>query len=116
MKVGQGQPGAPDPTKQAVPEVQVNGETGKLPPIDTHANGVGNGVANGVGQAVHNVDSMKTPGGGIKKTKQQRREALFKKKRAKSALAKKVQSIDMGFYPIDTDSSDEDLFTGIFKV
>merc|ERR1712029_946280 len=59
-------------------------------------------------------DAMKTPGGGIKpkKTKQQRREALFKKKRAKSALAKKVQSIDMGLYPVDTDSSDEDLFTG----
>ena len=57
---------------------------------------------------------MKTPGGGIsnKKTKQQRREALFKKKRAKSALSRKVQSIDMGLYPVDTDSSDEDLFTG----
>ena len=47
-----------------------------------------------------------------KKTKQQRREALFKKKRCKSALSRKVQSIDMGLYPLDTDSSDEDLFTG----
>ena len=101
--------------KPPVPDVKVNGEEAKLPPIDTHANGVANGAANGTcHQAVMDVDSMKTPGGGIKtkKTKQQRREALFKKKRAKSALAKKVQSIDMGLYPVDTDSSDEDLFTG----
>ena len=100
----------------AVPDVKVNGEAAQLPPIDTHANGVANGVANGsCHQAALDVDSMKTPGGGIKtkKTKQQRKEALFKKKRAKSALARKVQSIDMGLYPVeDTDSSDDDLFTG----
>ena len=108
-----GQPGAADPTKP-VPEVQVNGQSEKLPPVDTHANGVSNGVANGACQAVKDVDSMKTPGGGIKprKSKQQRKEELFKRKRAKSALAKKVQSIDMGLYPIDTDSEDDDLFTG----
>ena len=77
---------------------------------------------------------MKTPNGGIKKTKQQRKEALFKKKRLRSVLTHKVflatfhnicsfavikdfvcpqvQSIDMGLYPVDTDSSDDDLFTG----
>ena len=74
-----------------------------------------NGTSNGVCQTVKDVDAMKTPGGGIKthkKTKQQRREELFKKKRARSALSHKVQSIDMGLYPVDTDSSDEDLFTG----
>ena len=112
-----GQPGATDP-KKPVPEVQVNGQSEKLPPIDTQANGVSNGVVNGVAngacQAVKDVDAMKTPGGGIKakKTKQQRKEELFKRKRAKSALAKKVQSIDMGLYPVDTDSEDDDLFTG----
>ena len=59
-----------------MPEVQVNGQSEKLPPIDTHANGVSNGVVNGMAngacQAVKDVDSMKTPGGGIKakKTKQ----------------------------------------------
>ena len=104
--------GAPPTTTPApVPEVKVNGaDSSALPPIDQT-----NGVPNGVSQAVKDVDAMKTPGGGIKaqkKTKQQRREALFKKKRARSALSHKVQSIDMGLYPVDTDSSDEDLFTG----
>ena len=33
---------------------------------------------------------MKTPNGGIKKTKQQRKEALFKKKRLRSVLTHKV--------------------------
>ena len=33
---------------------------------------------------------MKTPKGGIKKTKQQRKEALFKKKRLRSVLSHKV--------------------------
>ena len=109
--------GEADPSKTN-PEVKVSGPVeAKLPPIDQpQANGHGpaNGAANGVCKTVLDVDSMKTPGGGIKakKTKQQRREALFKKKRAKSALSRKVQSIDMGLYPLDTDSSDEDLFTG----
>ena len=112
--------GAAGPAKPG-PDVKVSGpEENKLPPIDqpqtqsANGHGVGNGVGNGVCQTVLDVDSMKTPGGGIKskKTKQQRREALFKKKRCKSALSRKVQSIDMGLYPLDTDSSDEDLFTG----
>ena len=55
---------------------------------------------------------MTTPKGGMKKTKQQRKEALFKKKRLRSVLSHKVQSLDMGLYPADTDSSDDDLFTG----
>ena len=55
---------------------------------------------------------MTTPKGGPKKTKQQRKEALFKKKRLRSVLSHKVQSLDMGLYPADTDSSDDDLFTG----
>ena len=68
------------------------------------------------------MDEMKTPGGGIRrkksrfiflierffiatdkyfflKTRLERKEALFKKKRARSALNKNVQSIDMGLYP-----------------
>ena len=105
--------GTADPAKPK-PDVKVS-EEGKLPPIDqpqANGHGAANGAANGVCKTVLDVDSMKTPGGGIKKTKQQRREALFKKKRAKSALSRKVQSIDMGLYPVDTDSSDEDLFTG----
>ena len=40
----------------------------------------------------------------LKKTKQQRKEALFKKKRARAVLSHKVQSLDMGLYPVDTDS------------
>ena len=40
----------------------------------------------------------------VKKTKQQRKEALFKKKRARAVLSHKVQSLDMGLYPVDTDS------------
>merc|ERR1711892_8741 len=101
------------PPGGAVPAVKINGaDTSTLPPIDQTC---ANGTSNGVCQTVKDVDAMKTPGGGIKthkKTKQQRREALFKKKRARSALSHKVQSIDMGLYPVDTDSSDEDLFTG----
>ena len=95
-----------------VPDVKVTGADSALPPIDQTC---ANGTSNGVSQTVKDVDAMKTPGGGIKtqkKTKQQRREELFKKKRARSALSHKVQSIDMGLYPVDTDSSDEDLFTG----
>ena len=62
-------------------------------------------------------------------TRLERKEALFKKKRARSALNKNVQSIDMGLYPQESvsnglkptqitvntfqDSSDDDgLFTG----
>jgi hypothetical protein len=75
---------------------------------------------------VQEVDGMKTPGGGIcrKKSRLERKEALFKKKRARSALNKTVQSVDLGLYPPDTvggrlnarllpqDSSDDGLFTG----
>ena len=41
-------------------------------------------------QVAKEVDNMKTPNGGIKKTKQQRKEALFKKKRLRSVLTHKV--------------------------
>jgi len=57
------------------------------------------------------LKNFRTPNGGIKKSRQQRKEELFKKKRAKSALKKKVMSVDLGFYPLDTESSDEDIFT-----
>ena len=43
-----------------------------------------------VTQVAKEVNSMKTPDGGIKKTKQQRKEALFKKKRLRSVLTHKV--------------------------
>ena len=43
-----------------------------------------------VTQVAKEVNSMKTPNGGIKKTKQQRKEALFKKKRLRSVLSHKV--------------------------
>ena len=62
---------------------------------------------------------MKTPGGGIrakpKRTKQQRREELFKKKRSRKALNKQLLSFDLGFVgPEDSESSDDDLFlTGL---
>ena len=38
-------------------------------------------------------------------TRLERKEALFKKKRARSALNKNVQSIDMGLYPQDSVSN-----------
>ena len=41
-------------------------------------------------QVAKEVGNMKTPNGGIKKTKQQRKEALFKKKRLRSVLTHKV--------------------------
>ena len=43
-----------------------------------------------ISQVAKDVNSMKTPNGGIKKTKQQRKEALFKKKRLRSVLTHKV--------------------------
>ena len=43
-----------------------------------------------LGQVAKEVNDMKTPNGGIKKTKQQRKEALFKKKRLRSVLTHKV--------------------------
>ena len=44
-------------------------------------------------QVAKDVNSMKTPNGGIKKTKQERKEALFKKKRLRSVLSHKVAKL-----------------------
>jgi len=105
------QPKVP-PVSAAKPSKDPAKAPGALPPIEAPSNGH---VANGTAQVAQKVDEMKTPGGGIrrKKSRLERKEALFKKKRARSALNKNVQSIDMGLYPQDSDSSDDDgLFTG----
>ena len=54
-----------------------------------------------IAQVAKDVNSMKTPNGGIKKTKQQRKEALFKKKRLRSVLTHKVARLcDKTFHNI----------------
>ena len=47
------------------------------------------------------------------KTKQQKREELYNKKRSRKSLNKQLMSLDFGFLgPPESDSSDDDMFTG----
>ena len=55
----------------------------------------------------HTVTSL------IQKTKEQKREELYNKKRSRKSLNQKLLSLDFGFLgPPDSESSDEDMYTG----
>ena len=68
-------------------------------------------------QGLHDLSALRTPHGGIrtnKKTKQQRKEELFNKKRSRKALNKQLMSVDFGFLgPAESESSDDEMFTGV---
>ena len=68
-------------------------------------------------QGLHDLSALRTPHGGIrtnKKTKQQRKEELFNKKRSRKALNKQLMSVDFGFLgPTESESSDDEMFTGV---
>ena len=80
-----------------------------LPPLDHHMQGSVQGL--------HDLSALRTPHGGIrtnKKTKQQKKEELFNKKRSRKALNKQLMSVDFGFLgPAESESSDDEMFTGV---
>ena len=99
--MSQGIPGDP---------MAMSGMGSGLPPIEQHMQG-------NMGAGLHDLNSMRTPHGGIrtnKKTKQQRKEELFNKKRSRKALNKQLMSVDFGFVgPAESESSDDEMFTGV---
>merc|ERR1719245_632923 len=65
---------------------------------------------------MYDLSAARTPHGGIKpvkKTKQQKKEELYNKKRSRKSLNKQLMSLDFGFLgPAESDSSDEEMYTG----
>ena len=92
-----------------IPGDPMNGMGGGLPPIEQHMQGNMQGL--------HDLSALRTPHGGIrtnKKTKQQRKEELFNKKRSRKSLNKQFMSVDFGFVgPAESESSDDEMFTGV---
>ena len=63
------------------------------------------------------LSAARTPHGGIrtKKTKQEKKEELYNKKRSRKSLNKQLLSMDFGFLgPPDSDSSEEEAEPGLF--
>ena len=62
------------------------------------------------------LSAARTPHGGIrtKKTKQEKKEELYNKKRSRKSLNKQLLSMDFGFLgPPDSDSSEEEAEQGL---
>ena len=93
-----------------IPGDPMNGMGSGLPPIEQHMQG-------NMGAGLHDLSALRTPHGGIrtnKKTKQQRKEELFNKKRSRKSLNKQFMSVDFGFVgPAESESSDDEMFTGV---
>jgi len=91
--------------------MQGSGLTGGLPPIEQQRFG-------NLGPGVQDLSALRTPHGGIrtaKKTKQQKKEDMHNKKRSRKVLNKQLMSMDFGqMAPPESESSDDDMFTGIF--
>ena len=72
-----------------------------------------------LGPGVQDLSALRTPHGGIrtaKKTKQQKKEDMHNKKRSRKVLNKQLMSMDFGqMAPPESESSDDDMFTGIAK-
>ena len=92
-----------------IPGDPMNVMGGGLPPIEQHMQGNMQGL--------NDLSALRTPHGGIrtnKKTKQQRKEELFNKKRSRKSLNKQFMSVDFGFVgPAESESSDDEMFTGV---
>ena len=91
-----------------VPGDPMTGMGAGFPPIEQQMHGNMQGL--------HDLSAIRTPHGGIrtnKKTKQQRKEELFNKKRSRKDLNKQLMSVDFGFLgPPASDSSDDEMFAG----